>query len=237
MEFSEELKKIVELQQTDSGLDELERIQKGFRQDITHLEEDVTALQNRLQEEKKGLENVVKQRRNLEIEASAFQNKIDKYLGQQNEVKSNEQFTALKQEIDKSKEEKARAEEKVLEFLFKEDEQKAKIQKMVQQLSLAEKKAANEKKGIEDKIADCEKTALEKKEERQKQLAELPSDFAEGYEKLRNNGKKIVVAEVLEDQTCAGCHMKIPPQIINEMRKNLIIQRCNCGRYIYIKDL
>ncbi len=236
LEFAETLKKLVEVQRTDSGLDELERIKKGFNQEISTLEANVVGFKNQIQQEKKTLEDLVKQRKGLEIEVGTLDSKITKYLGQQNEVKSNEQFTALKQEIEKSKEEKAKSEEKILEFFFLEDEQKAKIQNLNQQLAQAEKRAADDKKDIQQKIDDCNKSAQEKKDERKRQLSELPTDFAEGYEQLRNNGKKIAVAEVREDQTCSGCHMNIPPQILNEVRKNIGVQRCNCGRYLSVKD-
>ncbi len=236
LDFAETLQKLVELQKTDSGFDELERIKKGFLQEISTLETNVLALKNHLQNEKKKMEDLLKQRKTQEIEAGTLETKISKYLGQQNEVKSNEQFTALKQEIEKSKEDKAKIEEKVLESLFKEDEQKVYIQNLSQELVVAEKKAAEDKKDIQQKIADCDKSVVEKKEERKKQLAEIPPDFAEGYEKLRNNGKKIAVAAVREDESCSGCNMNVSPQILNEIRKNIAIQRCNCGRYLYVRD-
>ncbi len=235
LDFAETLQKLVELQKTDSGFDELERVKKGFQQEIATLEANILTLKNHVQNEKKVMEDLLKQRKTQEIEAGTLETKISKYLGQQNEVKSNEQFTALKQEIEKSKEDKAKAEEKVLESLFKEDEQKAKILVLSQQLSAAEKKAAEDKKDIQQKIADCDKSVLEKKEERKKQLAEIPAEFAEGYEKLRNNGKKIAVAAVQEDESCSGCHMNVSPQILNEIRKNIAVQRCNCGRYLYFR--
>jgi uncharacterized protein len=236
LDISETLKKLVELQKTDSGLDELERAQKGFQKEIAALEANVAALKNRIQEEKKALEDLLKRRKTMEIETGTQENKITKYLGQQNEVKSNEQFTALKHEIEKSREEKGKSEEKVIELLFQEDDQKAKIQASTQELALAEKKAQEDQKDIQQKIADCDKAARDKKAERQKQLADIPPDFAEGYEKLRNNGKKIAMAEAQDDQTCSGCHMNISPQVLNEIRKEIGIQRCTCGRYLYMND-
>lgn len=236
LDMVETLEKLIELQRTDSGLDELEKIKKGFSQDSATLDANVAQLQKSLQDAKKAFEELVKQRKGLEIEAGSLDQKIKKYLGQQDEVKSNEQFTALTQEIEKSRAEKGRAEEKALELLFKEDEQKARNQELAGQLAQAEKKSVEGKREIQQKIADCDKAAQEKKEERKKQLSGLPGDFAEGYEKLRNSGKKIAVAQMLEDGTCSGCHMNVPPQLLNEMKKNRAIQRCDCGRYLYIKN-
>ena len=227
---------MVELQRIDSGLDELERLKKNLQQGSATLDANVTALKGKVQEAKKDQEDLMKQRKTLEIEVGALDQKVTKYLGQQNEVKSNEQFLALKQEIEKSKEDKVKIEEKVLEGMFREDEQKKKIQDLAALLSQAEQKAADEKKDNQQKIADCDKAAADKKEERKKQFAVLPEDFAQGYESLRNHGKKIAVAQVLEDHTCGGCHMNVPPQTLNEIKKNIAIHRCDCGRYLYSKD-
>lgn len=236
MDFAETLKKLVALQTTDSGLDELARIQKGFAQEMNNLDANVTALKNHILNEKKAMEDLLKGRKTLEIEVGTLDTKIKKYQSQESEVKSNEQFAALKLEIEKGREEKAKTEERVLECLFKEDEQKLKVQGYTQQLAQAEKKAADDKKDIEAKIADCKKAAAEKQEERKKQFAELPTEAAEGYQSLREHGKKIAVAEVREDMTCSGCNMNIPPQILNEIKKNMALQRCNCGRYLHVKE-
>ncbi len=236
MDFLETMKRLAALQKTDSGLDELERLKKGSLQGAAALDANVSSLKESIQAEKKNLEELLKQRKTLEIEIGALDTKISKYQGQENEVKSNEQFTALKHEIEKCREEKAQAEEKVLEFMFKDDEQKQKIQGLTGQLAQAEKKAVEDKKELQQKIADCDKAAADKREERTKQAAEIDQEFAEGYESLRTHGKKIAVAEVQEDQTCSGCHMNVSPQILNEIRKNIAIQRCNCGRFLYVKD-
>jgi uncharacterized protein len=232
----ETLQKLIELQKTDSGWDELEHLKKNFQKEIESLENGVVALKTQIQNEKKALEDLLKGRKTLEIEVGTLDTKIAKYQGQTNEVKSNEQFAALKLEIEKSKEDKAKAEEKVLNCLFQEDDQKKKIQDLTGELAQAEKKAATEKVGLQQKITDSDKAAVDKKEEREKKLADLPPDYAESYEALRNSGKKVAVAEAREDNTCSACYMNIPPQSIHQIRKGVSIERCNCGRYLYLKE-
>jgi predicted nucleic acid-binding Zn-ribbon protein len=227
---------MIELQAVDSGLDELEKLKKRFRADIATLETAVTECKTRLQTEKKAQEELAKKRKTLEMEAGTLDSKIKKYQGQEAEVKSNEQFTALKAEIEKAKQEKAQIEEKELEILFLEDEQKKKIQAAAEDLSGAEKKASEDKKNLDQKIADCEKASTDKNAARQVCLAGLDLEFAQGYEALRHNGKKIALAQVMEDATCSGCRMQVAPQILNEINRNRAIQRCTCGRYIYRKD-
>jgi uncharacterized protein len=228
------LEKLVEIQKTDSGFDELEKIQKNLQKETQSIDSGIASLRDSLQEQKKIAEDAVKQRRAVEVEIKTLDSKIKKYQDQEKEVKSNEQFTALKQEIDKGKEEKLKAEERVLDFLYQEDDQKKKIQELTGQIEQAEKKAASERTAIGQKILDCQKAAEVKLAQRKAQLAVLPEDWASTYEIQRNSGKKITVAQIQEDNTCGGCHMKVPPQIINEVKQGMRIQQCNCGRIIYL---
>lgn len=235
MHPTEILEKLVEVQRTDSGRDDLERLKKDFLGQISHLDQQAAELRVRLTQEKKSLEEMLKIRKTLEMEAGALETKIKKYQGQENEVKSNEQFLALKHEIEKAKEDKGKTEEKELEGLFQEDVQKAKIQEVTALLAQAEKKAQEAKAELQSKIADCDKALQEKLAERSKQILEVPEEFRINYEQLRNTGKKIAVAQILEDDTCGGCHMNVPPQVHNEVRKSIGLQRCSCGRFLYIK--
>jgi predicted nucleic acid-binding Zn-ribbon protein len=234
MDPADILEKLVEIQKTDSGLDELERLQKNLKKEMESIVSSVATLKNSLQAQKKAAEELVKQRRTVEVEIKTMEGKVQKYQGQESEVKNNEQYAALRQEIDKAKEEKAKAEEKVLGFLYQEDDQKMKIQELAGQLEQAEKKASSDQQGIEQKILECKKAADVKLAERKAQIPALPEDWAAIYETQRNTGKKIVVAQIQEDKTCGGCHMNVPPQVVNEVKKGIQIQQCSCGRVIYL---
>jgi uncharacterized protein len=228
------LEKLAEIQKTDSGLDELEKLQKNIQNESQSIASGVATLKAGLQEQKSTAEEIVKQRRAVEVEIKTLDGKIKKYQSQESEVKSNEQFVALKQEIDKGKEEKLKVEEKVLDFLYQEDDQKKKIQELAGQLELAEKKASSDQQALQQKALECKKAAEVKLAQRKTQLSALPEDWAGVYEIQRNSGKKIVVAQIQEDKTCGGCHMDVPPQIVNEVKKGVQIQQCNCGRIIYL---
>ena len=236
MNSVETLEKLIELQSIDSGYDELEKHRQAFIDQLDLNQGRLTALKNLLSDEKKAQEALSKLRKTHEIEVGTIDNRLTRYQTQLDEVKSNKEYEALKIEIEKCKTEKTQLEEKVLETLFAEDEQKLKIQYVNQQIAAEEKKAAQDKQDLAVKIADCEKAMAEKKEQRKVQLAQLPEEYAEGYEAMRDHGKKIAVAGILESKTCGGCHMTVPPQVLMEVQQNNKISRCVCGRYLFLKD-
>jgi predicted nucleic acid-binding Zn-ribbon protein len=236
LEINEVLTELIEMQRLDSGLDELDKVKKRLLNDIAVIDTNVQLEKNKLQDEKKGQEELVKSRKALEMEMGTLESRIKKYTSQQNDVKNNDQVTALSQEVDKDKLEKTAAEEKILDILFQEDEQKAKVQTLAKKISDEEKRAAEAKNEIQQKITDCDKAVSDKRQERDRQLTKIEEPYASSYERLRKAGKKTVVAHVTEDNTCSGCNMNVAPQMFNEIRKKIAITTCQCGRYLYIKD-
>lgn len=235
MEPIENLEQLIELQRIDSGLDELEKLKKGFLQNIELLNAHVSIAKNDLAAAKKKQDELAKARHTLEMEISTLETKLKKYIGQQASVTNAVQADAIEKEIEKAKTDKGAAEEKVLELLMGEDEQKALIQKLTQTLADKEKEAVDGKVELNAKIADCDKAALDKAGEREKQAPKVDEEYLRVYESLRKGGKKIAVAPVIDDGTCGGCKMNVAPQIINNMRKQNSIERCNCGRYLYAR--
>jgi hypothetical protein len=236
LELNDVLKQLVELQRLDSGLDDLEKHKKKFSTDTAAIDANVQVIRIKLQNDKKTLEDLVKQRKTLEIETGTLDSHIAKYIKQQNDVKNSEQVTALGLEIDKSKLEKAQAEDKIMEILMQEDEQKVVIKTSTAELSQAENQAVKDKADIQTKISDCDKALADKHGERDTQLTKVEEPYNRGYENMRNKGKKIAVAFITDENNCSGCNMNVAPQMLHEIRKKDSIINCQCGRYLYIKD-
>ena len=55
------------------------------------------------------------------------------------------------------------------------------------------------------------------------------------YDRLADQGKKGVA--LLRNQTCTGCHMRLPIAVINTLMRGADIQICDsCGRYLYLLE-
>lgn len=65
--------------------------------------------------------------------------------------------------------------------------------------------------------------------------AKIPAQIARHYDRFRERGKKGLVA--VNNQVCAGCHMRLPLGVIMTLKHGQDIQLCgSCGRYLYLPD-
>lgn len=61
----------------------------------------------------------------------------------------------------------------------------------------------------------------------------VPAQIMGHYDRLIARGKKGVA--VVRNQTCTGCHMRLPIGTINTLMQAQDIQLCDsCGRYLYL---
>ncbi len=63
----------------------------------------------------------------------------------------------------------------------------------------------------------------------------IPQPILGHYDRLMARGKKGIVA--VRNQTCTGCHLRLPIGVIVTLVHGTDIQLCDsCGRYLYLPD-
>jgi len=234
--IAENLKALVRVQNADHEADAFDKARQEALDALDLAEARLKACRQRLEDDRKALLEVQKQQKAMEIEVASLDAKVSKYQNQLFEVKSNKDYDALKAEIENAKTEKTRIEDRILEGLFHQDEQKKAIENLSRQVEEDAKKAAADKQALLAKASDCQKQAAEKRAERETFLAEIDREWAEAYRQLRESGKKTAVAEITEDLMCSGCRMAVPQQTVLEVRRAYQIIRCSCGLLLTVKD-
>ena len=174
-----------------------------------------------------------KKRRNLETELQDAKEKIEKYKRQLNDVKTNKEYSSLLKEIEEANAKIDSLEEEIIgEMLSADDiekEIKAASKKAEEvQAELSRKKDAifQEKNKAEEKLKDIES-------EKEQLLPKIPSDQMKLYKQISRTKNGIVLSPVTEE-FCTMCHMRVRPQMVNELiAKTQIITCENCGRILY----
>ncbi len=114
-----------------------------------------------------------------------------------------------------------------------DDTLKEKLKNMEEQYTLTTKKTEEEKQKLEEKLKECEKEIDEQQKTKEEFVAQIESDPLSRYQRIHKKRAGSTVTPV-EDGCCQGCHMNIPPQLFNEIKKCLKIISCpHCNRILY----
>lgn len=201
-------------------------------------------LETRLDEFTRNVENdetliteLNKKYRTYESDIQLNVGKIEKSQEKLRSVKTNKEYQSSLKEIDDIKAINSKLEDEMLEFL--------------EQIEAAER-SLNENKQlysrIVDELEDEKKSLVQASELSEKKLARLQSerdavaaDLGVGlmgiykYQSMKQ-GDRIAIVDV-KNEVCQGCHMNIPPQMYNELQRDISLKYCpSCERIIYWQD-
>jgi predicted nucleic acid-binding Zn-ribbon protein len=174
-----------------------------------------------------------KKRRDLEATVKDIKEQISKYNRQLNEVKTNREYSILLKEIEEAKQKDNDMEEEIISEMLSADEIEDEIKTASQKYSEAEEKFSKEKDVLqqEEKKFEAKRDKLNQRKE--KLVPKIPSDQVSLYLKIYKRNSGIALSPVKEE-FCSLCHLRIRPQVINELKgKEKIILCENCGRILY----
>jgi len=228
-----EIEKLLTLQDRDQKLRAVLNEIASLPAEKAARDRELKAADDRLEAAKSRQKEIEVERKKLEVEVKAKQDQIARYRNQQLETRKNEEFSALKHEIENG--EKAVTELEDKELLLMEEAESLKPA-----LQAAQEAHAEEKKKVESHMASLT-TRRDNLEARKKELESERPRFTDGidedlldrYERLFKTKNGLALTTV-EHETCAGCHMKVNTQTVLEVRAEKEIIGCpQCGRILY----
>ena len=114
------------------------------------------------------------------------------------------------------------------------DDIEEEIKAATQKASEAKEKFTKEKDVLLKKKAEQEEIENKLVKEKEDLLPKIPSDQIALYEKIAKKNNGISLSPVTEE-FCSMCHMRIRPQVLNELKEaNSIILCENCGRILHL---
>lgn len=231
------LRLLFSLQRIDSEHDDIRDLKGDLPQLVANLEQQLSEKEASLRSLQEQLTKSIVQRDEHDLEIASLREKIEKYKGQQFEVKTNKQYDALTREIEFSQE-KINTLDREIEVL----EGRAKLAKDDQETikPLIESLRADlgeRKEELEVVNKEHEEEELKLQHERDKVLVQIAKPDIRFYERIRQAKDGIAVVAVRRN-ACGGCFKRVPPQILQELRKNAQLMTCeHCGRILVSDDI
>ena len=234
--LANDIKLLVKVQDLDVQIQNLDTEIKKIPKEMDAHYRNFKAKKNELAVLESELVEIQKNGKLKEVELDGGAEAIGRYKTQQNSVKTNKEYTSLQHEIEQIQEKNSMLEDEILLSMEQSDAAHENIGKKADEIKLENEKLEQEEQDNKKKIVRFEQELQKRQAERKNLVSTVNSAIVAKYERIRDlkNGVGIVN---ISDGTCGGCHMELPPQIINDAKTGNGITVCErCSRILYIKE-
>lgn len=231
-----QISSLVKLQGLDTEIYALNNEKAAKPQHIKALEASFESKKQGLAElEKKSLE-LQKQRKEKELELAANAEAIKKLQGQLYSLKTNKEFQTMQQQIADTKADGSVIEENILLSFEDSDKIKAQIAEENLRLKDEEKIFLQEKDKVTARIREIDSRLSQLEAQRKQAIPEIEPKMLNEYERILHSRGGLAIVNV-KDNSCGGCNMHLPPQVINLIKMYEHIITCEmCNRILYINE-
>ena len=228
-----EFEKLINLQKLDKEITDASLFLENIPSKIEEINKKIETSSQIVTLAKEKMTQNQKKRRDLEAAVKDIKEQISKYNRQLNEVKTNREYSILLKEIEEAKQKDNDMEEEIISEMLSADEIEDEIKTASQKYSEAEEKFSKEKDVLQQEKKKFEAKRDKLNQKKEKLVPKIPSDQVSLYLKIYKRNSGIALSPVKEE-FCSLCHLRIRPQVINELKgKEKIILCENCGRILY----
>lgn len=182
---------------------------------------------------KQSLADNQSQRRSIDKDLIAAQQRLEKYKEQIMAVKTNEQLHAMQHQMQAVTDEVGQHEERVLVNMMAADEINAGIKKAEAALTAAQARVTAERAAIESEAKTHQATLAECSAARDQIVTAMDNKGAvETFQRIAKvRGTAVARAE---GERCTICQVRLRPAVFAEVRKNDSLVQCDsCNRILY----
>lgn len=227
---------LMKLQTIDTEIYALRAEKESQPQEIKALEVSFEEKKQHLANLEKAALDLQKQRKDKELELASKEEALKKLQTQLYSLKTNKEYQAMLQQIGDAKADASIIEDKILQLFEQADKAKIDIEQEKQRLKEEEKVFLEYKKNIENRIKEIDERLAQLEAQRKQILPEVSPKILTQYERILLNRDGLAIVGVKND-SCQGCNMFVPPQVINLIKMYERIITCEvCNRILCIHD-
>jgi len=231
-----QLASLIKLQEIDSEIYKL-RYEKSLKPAETKaLEESFESKKAHMAELEKNSLDLQKQKKDKELELATKEESAVKLQGQLYSLKTNKEYQTMLQQIQDSKADASVIEDKILQLMEESDKIKALVEEEKVKIKEEEKVFLSEKSKIEEKVKEID-GRLSQLDAQRKQSVDIDPKILSQYERILTSRDGLAIVTV-NGNSCGGCNMFVPPQVINLIKMYERIITCEtCNRMLYINEV
>ncbi len=228
-----DLDNLIHLQKLDKKMTDISLFLDNIPSQIEKINEKIETSSKIITLAKEKMVQNQKKRRDLEAEVKDIKVRISKYNLQLNEVKTNKEYSSLLKEIEEAKKKVDALEEKIITEMLAADEIEEEIKTADRKYKEGQVKFLKEKDILQQKRNEFEEKRKNLIQEKDELVPKIPSEQVSLYLKISPKKNGIALSPV-NDDFCSMCHVRIRPQVLNELKSLEKVILCeNCGRILY----
>lgn len=230
--MQEDLERLFRLAEIDDDIAEMREESAHLPLQVLELEEKRRALADAVAGREAEREELTKRRLHEERDLEDLKSKLETLKRRQLEIKTNEEYAALIQEIKYAERQISETEDAILEFLEQDERLQTEIAEAKRELERSVEGIDAELESLRNEIGKVEEGLEVRLDERRRVAMHLDQSVLERYERILGSKGDSALAPV-DGETCSGCYVKLPPQTVIEVRKgNRLIECESCGRIL-----
>jgi hypothetical protein len=228
-----DLERLLELQRLDTAAEDARKTIASCPQRIAALDAQLESARDALVDAKARKTQNESERRALEKDLATVRARRSKYQDQSMEVKTNREFHAIQHEMQAADEEIKRLEDQLLENMLAADEIAAAAKAADAAHTDAERSVTAQKQALTEERDRLDRSLADLARSRAALAATIAPDAYAVYDTVSRGRKQPAVAEA-RDGLCVVCHVRLRPQIYQEIRRNSHIVQCeSCQRIMF----
>lgn len=236
MELKEAMPVLIQLQKLDGQIFELKKRQKDIPLSIKKLEEDFKNEGELLKQAASDLKSIQVKHKSKETDLQAKEDSIKKHQTQLLQIKTNKEYTAMQQEIASITADKSALEDEIIGLLDEIDAAKKKVEGAAAELAKLENELNSDKRQKAEELKEIEAKLSGLESERSHATARIDKSTLSKYDRILH-GKDGLALVPVHEEACGGCHLNLPPQVINEIKMMKELMFCeSCARILYIEE-
>ncbi len=226
---------LVNLQTIDLQLRERTDAIEALRRELAELDATVTTQRQALDAVRAERAEIESRRRDIEGTLSDEEAKMKDRRMRLNRIRNEKEASAVRREIEVAKEGTSQLEEGLMALFEQLDGVKARETELVTAYEALEGRRVSESERVELEIGELSSGLDEARTQRETLAGDLEASLRRQYETILARKRGQAVVEV-RGGTCDGCHMRIAPQLANEISRNTRVITCpSCHRILYVR--
>lgn len=229
----QDLHLLIQLQDLDSAADRARKrladipiAQQGLDARIASRTAAVTAVKERIAAMQAA-------RRDIEKDLAGVQTRLSKYKGQLMEVKTNKEYQAMQKEMATAEQDVRAHEDRLLERMEEAETLAAELKVVEAALKAEQAAVVGEQKLLDAQRGEVDRELAQLTAARGGISSKLSAEALTLFQRVAHGRKGIAVAEA-RDGLCTVCHVRLRPQVFNDVRRNDGLYQCeSCTRILF----